>query len=286
MSPRCLTAVLAFVLALVASARGADFLSDNYWDDGRAEFLIYEGTQGRYGVPQPAEVQHIFVREHLNFNFVKADDWRRPGNILVLKLNQVLRVQTGLYVYQQMHSGFWRVENGEYLKWSLTSSDSCGNSWKIGLRASAKAWNVRFETYWDGMEKGDDRVTMPVNGWFYDELPLRVRALDFSAASATLKVPLAPTTIGSKNGSYVFLEATVTHRRESGRIVVEVAHARGKDVFQVDEKFPHLIREWRAWDGGVLTLKHALKVKYWELNQPGAREKAIADPANRIGSVW
>ncbi len=278
-----LASLLSFT-ALALTAR-ADFsptwINDAYWADGKAEFLIYEGTEARYGKPQPAEVIHIFVQENFAPEaLVKADDWGKAGAYPVLKLNQIIRVQTGLYVYQQMHSNFWKQADGSLAKWSLTSNDSCGNTWKIG-EAKAGGWTYRFETYWEGMVKGEETVGAREGAIFYDELPARVRSLDFSQTSPT-KVRMAASVIGSKKDQIEFREATFTHRAEGGRIVVEVAHARGKDTFIVDAKFPHLIREWRAFDGGVLTLKHALKVPYWELNQPGDRERALKDPANQI----
>src|SRR6476646_9337245 len=109
--------------------------NNNYWGDGKAEFNIYEAQIARYGTPRPCEVLHILVREPFDSKqFVKPEGSPRPDTIAVLKLNQILHIPTGLYVYQQMHSSFWRVDNTELLKFSLTSNDSCGNTFKEARR--------------------------------------------------------------------------------------------------------------------------------------------------------
>ena len=89
----------------------------------------------RYGQPRQTEVLHILVREPFELRqMVKPDNWQRPGVIQVLKMNQVLHIPTGLYVYQQMQSNFWRADNARLAKFSLTSNDSCGNTYKEARR--------------------------------------------------------------------------------------------------------------------------------------------------------
>src|SRR6266850_4151139 len=111
-----------FLSAKVAAAQFTPALLQNnsYWGDGKAEFNIYNAQIARYGIPRPCEVLHILVREPFDPNqFVKPEGSPRPETIAVLKLNQILHVPTGLYLYQQMHSTFWRVDNAELLKFSL-----------------------------------------------------------------------------------------------------------------------------------------------------------------------
>ncbi len=278
-------AVLFSFLCIAGFAR-ADFLpgfmNDSYWFDGKAEFNIYEGTIARYGAPQPAEVIHIFVREDFTPEaMVKADQWDRTGTYAVLKLNQILRVRTGVYVYQQMLSSFWTPENARLIKWSLTSNDSCGNTFKIATRPRDRGdtWTYRFDTYWEGQVSGSVEVPSPAGGIFYDELPARVRSIDFTKATDTFTVPLAPTAITSKRGDFPFAPAKISYRKEGAAILVDVDHVRGRDTFVLDAVYPHRMREWRAHDGGVLRLKHSLKLPYWEYNRPGDLERALADPA-------
>src|SRR3954453_12372150 len=109
-------------LALLASTAHAqltnDFIQNNsYWGDGKAEFNIYDAQIVREGAPRPCEVLQVLVREQFDpKQFVKSDKPNQPDAIAVLKLNQILHVPTGLFVYQQMHSAFWRVDNAQLLK--------------------------------------------------------------------------------------------------------------------------------------------------------------------------
>jgi len=154
--------------------------NNSYWGDGKAEFNIYDAQIARYGIPRPCEVLHILVREPFDpKQFVKPEGSPPPEPISVLKLNQILHVQTGLYVYQQMHSNFWRVDNAKLLKFSLTSNDSCGNTFKEARR-NGDQLSYEYHTYWDRMAEGKEDIAQPANGYFYDELPWLVRTIDFS----------------------------------------------------------------------------------------------------------
>jgi hypothetical protein len=255
--------------------------NDSYWGDGKAEFNIYDAQIARYGIPRPTEVLHILVREPMDpKQFVKPDNPTQPEAIQVLKLNQILHVPTGLYVYQQMHSSFWRVDNAQLMKFSLTSNDSCGNTYKEARRDGA-GLAYEYRTYWDGMASGKETVAVPANGYFYDELPLLVRTLDFQKPSVPFEVQLAGTTINSKKDSFVFKPAKLSFKSTEREIDVAVEHAGGTDHFILDRDFPNLLRAWNAADGSKLKMKRSLKVAYWNYNKPGDREKALADPMLR-----
>ena len=273
-------------LLLLATPAFAQFTpgliqNDSYWGDGKAEFNIYDAQVARYGVPRPTEVLHILVRESMDpKQFVKPDNPNQAGAVPVLKLNQILHVPTGLYVYQQMHSNFWRIDNAQLLKFSLTSNDSCGNTFKEGRRESA-GFAYEYRTYWDGMAGGKENVALPANGYFYDELPFLVRTLDFQKPSAPFEVQLAGTTINSKKDNFVFKPAKVSLKSTDREIDVAVEHAGGTDHFILDRDFPNLLRQWNAAAGSRLKMKRSLKVAYWNYNKPGDREKALADPMLR-----
>ena len=283
-----LTRLLCAALLSTAAAR-AQFTSawlhdDAYWGDGKAEFNTYDARQVRYGQPRESEVLHILVREPFaDRELVKAEPGTRGGTYPVIKLNQILHIPTGLYVYQQMHSAFWRADTGALVKATLTSNDSCGNTYKEfralpGLRAIAgRAWRYEWRTYWEGMSAGDSTVRAASSAVFYDELPLRVRTLDFTA-DGTAEFPLAPSIIRSKKDDVTFATARVKWTRSAAAILVEIVHPAGTDRFTLDPARPHLLREWQQADGGLLKLKRSLKIDYWNYNQPGGKERALAQP--------
>lgn len=259
-----------------------DLLQNNsYWGDGKAEFNIYDAQIVRYGQPRPCEVLHILVREPFDpKQLVKPDDWKRPETIAVLKLNQILHVPTGIYVYQQMHSNFWSVDNAQLLKFSLTSNDSCGNTFKEARR-TADQFTYEYHTYWDGMADGKENIALPPNGYFYDELPWRVRTIDFSKPAGEFEVQLAGTSINSKKDIFAFKSAKISFTSTEKTIDVSVQHAAGVDHFLLDHDGPHLLRQWTAADGSRLKMKRNLKLDYWNYNKPGDRERALADPMLR-----
>lgn len=255
--------------------------NDSYWADGKAEFDIYDAQIMREGTPHPCEVLHILVRESFDpKQMIKPDNPNQPGTTQVLKLNQVLHVPSGLSVYQQMHSNFWRVDNAQLLKFSFTSNDGLGNTYKEGRRESP-AFVYEYRTYLGGMAAGTENVAVPPNGYFYDELPWLVRTLDFQKASGTFEIQLAGTVINPKKDSVVFKPAKVSSKSTEREIEVAVEHAGGTDHFILDRDFPNLLRQWNAADGSRLKMKRSLKVAYWNYTKPGDREKALADPMLR-----
>lgn len=275
--------LLLLILATSAFAQFSPALLQNnsYWGGGKAEFNIYDAQIARYGIPRPTEVLHILVREPFDpKQLVKPEGPPRPDALAALKLNQILRVPTGLYVYQQMHSNFWRVDNAQLLKFSLTSSDSCGNTYKEARR-DGDHLVYEYRTYWDGMAAGKENVSVPANGYFYDELPWLVRTIDFSKATGGFEVQLAATTINSKKDGFAFKPARVSHKSTERTIEVAVEHTGGTDRFILDRDGPFLLREWIAADGSRLKMKRSLLVDYWNYNKPGDRERALADPMLR-----
>lgn len=278
--------LLAFIALFVAGQTFAQFTptllqNHSYWGDGKAEFNIYDAQIARYGIPRACEVIHILVREPFDpKQLVKPEGSPRPETIAVLKLNQILHVPTGLYVYQQMHSTFWRVDDAKLLKFSLTSNDSCGNTFKEARR-NGDQFTYEYHTYWDGMAEGKENIVPPANGYFYDELPWLVRTLDFSKATGEFDVQLAGSIINSKRDHIVFKPAKISFKPTEKTLDVAVEHAGGVDHFILDRDGPHLLREWNAADGSRLKLKRNLKVDYWNYNKPGDRERALANPMLR-----
>jgi hypothetical protein len=260
----------------------AAFLQDKYWNDGKAEFNTYDAKIVRYGQPRECEVIHIIVREPFDpKQLVKPDQWDKPGMIQVLKLNQIFHIPTGIYVYQQMHTNFWRIDDGQLVKFTLTSNDSCGNTFKLWRREDNN-YKYTWHTYWDGMASGEENAGIPAGAYFHDELPLRVRTIDFQKSrSGGFDIQLAPTVIKSKKDEIQFAPAKVRYEVADTQISVTVTSPSGADQFILDPKFPHLLRSWKMADGGELKRKSALKIDYWNYHNPGDKERGLGDPKLR-----
>lgn len=256
-----------------------------FWGDGRAEIAIFDATESRYGVVRPAEVRHILVRENFAADErVKADDWRAPGAYPVIKLVQTLNIPVGTYHYDQGHTAFWRVADGALIKFTHATNDSCGLTYKQGdLLPDEATWRYRAFTYWEGMSETDRRVPAPSGALFYDELPFKLRLLDWERAAARadgFSAPLMASVIGSKADQPAWPEASFIVKKSGDTWRVEVRHARGADVFHFDHSSPHALRTWTRWDGSVLSRRQLVRLPYWELNRPGD-ERLLNDTARR-----
>lgn len=263
---------------------------ERYWGDGKAEFNIYDAQEMRYGKPRACEIIHVFVREPFaDRELVKAEPGSKAGTFPVLKLNQILNVPTGLYSYQQMHSAFWRGDSGELIKSTLTSNDGCGNTYKEfralgGLRGLiGRGFSYEWRTYWEGMSAGTQRIAVERGAIFYDELPWRVRTIDFSNKAGAFATAIAPTIIHSKRGSLAFEVSSVEWAVRPDEIAVRVERqfkdGAQRDDFVLEPHHPHRVREWRKADGSTLKLQRSLKLDYWNYNQPGDKERAEAASA-------
>lgn len=274
---------IALIVALAAGSLSAQFTpgllqNDSYWADGKAEFDFYDGRIMRDGQLRQCEVLHIAIREAFDpKQWVKVDDWKKPGVVPVLKLNQILNVPMGMYIHQQMHSIFWRIDNGQLMKWSVTHSDSFGNTFKE-VRRVGEQLAFNWHTYWDGTADGSENITPPADGYFYDELPVRVRTIDFSKPAGEFEVQLAPSVINSKKDTIAFKPAKVSFTATERKIDISIQHAGGTDKFVLDGNFPFLLREWSTADGSQLKLKSSLKADYWNYGKNGDRERALKNP--------
>src|SRR5450755_849727 len=253
------TILFAAVFVGNASAQFTSALIQNnsYWADGKAEFNIYGAEIMRGGIPRPCEVLHILVREPLD-------------SIPVLKLNQILNVPTGLTMQQQMHSSYWRVDNAQLMRFCLTSSDGVANVYKE-LRRNGE--QIAYE--YRGAAAATENITLPANGYFYDELPWLVRTIDFSKPSLPFEIQLAGSVIKAQKDSFEFKPAKVSFKTTEKTIEVNVTHAAGEDRFTLDRDGPYLLREWKAADGSHLKMKRNLKVDYLKYDKPGDRERAL-----------
>ncbi|MBC8011407.1 MAG: hypothetical protein H7067_15090 [Burkholderiales bacterium] len=272
---------LPALLALTATRANASspftdrlLRDETLWGDGKAEYAVFDATERRYGEARETEVRHILVRENFAANErVKADDWREPGAYPVIKLNQIITVPTGSYRYDQGHSSFWRADSGELLKYAHTTSDSCGLTYKQGDRDGPR-WRQRVFAYWQGMSETDTRAEPPPGALFYDELPFKLRLLDWPAIAKTggatrFTAPLMASVIGSKADPLAWQPAAFSVERVDANWRVTVTHARGEDRFVFAAASPHGLLRWERWDGTALTLRHTIRMPYWELHNPG-----------------
>ncbi len=255
-----------------------EWMRHPYWRDGKAEINLYRSTVVKYGQPrQTDDVVHIVVGEsHRPDLLVKADDWRQPGLVPMLKFNQIVEVQTGIYPYRQMLSVFFNRADGRFAKLAMSSQEWCGTSFKEVVHFRGRS-SYRFNTYWDGQGAGSHPVDFPSNMIPRDALPVQLRALHFQPGT-TFPITLLPGQVSSKakppevrTGQLRVLEKTWLEvpagRFETYPVVVTVDGAEDRLWFEAIHP-NRMIR--RATPGGDLhELLKSEKLAYWELNRPG-----------------
>ena len=258
-------------LLVVVSACSADvvwnpaFGTDRLWNDGSAEVSAYEARDVLYGVPRTSRAVLIVVAEDLSpAKLVKADDPQPGKSIRVLKLNHVRSIQTGMYAYEQMLSAFLDAPTLSPVKLSMSSHDWCGNTF-VEWRRDRQALSIR--SYFDAIAD-QDVALRPGDALFYDALPLKLRGLDFvRTRSGTVR--LIETLFTIRPAPSPPREARLEVRAAGTRYRVEVTRGDKRDALEFERDFPHRLVRWERADGGVLTLRSARRVRYWEKNQPG-----------------
>jgi hypothetical protein len=291
--------------AAPAAASNA-FAGSSLWDDGRAEVSAYEASLRRYRIPRKFTAYLIVVKEDFSRKqLVKADPGHDPGDLVtVLKLNQVIHYQTGIYSYHQMASTFYDRPSMDLIKFSLTSFEWCGNSFKEYTRRDGRA-ALHVRTYWDNQAEATYPIPVAPDVVFYDQMPLWIRSLPQTPGTSRA-LRLVPGQIESKGAKPDLRPAVL--RAEAEELIVTPAGtfravrwdlregdgpprdsppgarapepdapgpgAPGRgggavDSFWFDRKFPHVLLAWNGPDGSGYRLKWTRRLAYWELNRPG-----------------
>lgn len=244
-------------------------LMTDWLDQGKAEFTIYDATIVRYGQARQGAVTHIWVKEPWDDRRGIKHGGQGQGDYEVIKLNQIISFPTGMYRYEQMWSGFWKRENAERVKFSLSHHEACGNTFKQ-LRFTGPVARFTWFSYFEEHGDGERKLHLPPETVFYDELPFKLRLLAFRGLSKPITVLLIPTIIHAQSDTMKTSPATILQtRRDQGEIEFEIRHADGADRLTYETKTPFkLLRSERA-DGSSLRLRKSLFTDYWNHNQPG-----------------
>lgn len=255
-----------------------DWMKNSYWFDGKAEINFYDATIMRYGQRrETSEVYQIVVAEkHRTDQRVKADDWRKPNLLPVLKFNFVVNFQTGIYTYHQMASIFFNQESAHVYKMTLTSNEWCGNTFKEYINFDGKIL-LNFNSYFDGTGNGSYELPKQKDLILYDGLPVQLRSLKFQPGKTiSLKLLSRQITNNAQKPevSNAKLEvgkiATLTTKEgEVQAYLVTVHHDRGQDQFWFEAEFPNRMIKWTTYDGSEYLLRATTKLKYWQLNKIG-----------------
>jgi hypothetical protein len=264
----------------VRTAGAGGWAANPIWDDGRAEISAYETVAMRYGAQRPFTSYLIVVKEDFTrAELVKADPGHDPDELLtVLKLNQVIHFQTGIYDYHQMLSVFFDRADMIPVKLSLAHFEWCGNTYKEMTRRGERAV-LTANTYWDGMARAEFDIEFTGRTLLYDELPVWLRSIPWGDKERNWGVSLIPTQISSRADDPQPRRATLKIYPATEEIAIgaEVLQAfrvdldwnQGVDSFRFHAEPPHVMLSWTRSDGGSYRLLWSRRMPYWNLNTPG-----------------
>ncbi|MDY7096279.1 MAG: hypothetical protein SX243_25160 [Acidobacteriota bacterium] len=242
------------------------------WDDGKAEYAVYEVDWARYGDRFPGRALLVLVKEPWAPDLeVKADTPREDG-FDVIKLNHIRDVPTGVYTYHQMASLFWRREGGELQKLASSSAEACGLS--TGFMVGGE---LETRSYFDG--QGQRQQPWPDDALAQDGLPASLRQYVTGPVPETLSI--FPTLL---TGAFPPLQATAWKLSRGEERTVEVPAGSFSAVelrLEQGERFlrytfgteaPHVLLQFEDSQGTEYRLAKVERIPYWAMHDAGDEE--------------
>jgi hypothetical protein len=259
-----------------------------YWKSGLAEISSYDILTDRYGEMRKAEGVLVFVYEEVNADTrIKVESGRTPKGkqVPVLKLNNVLKFNTGIYDYSVMTSVFAGLSGPgvrrpfQPQKVSFSSQEWCGHVYQQVLPTAAGLVS-EIHSYFEA--EGDAKATLPYpegDVFYEDEMPILVRELDgpLMESGATRKIQLVPS-LWERRKRHVPLAFTPAVLAKGSSHVFRL---QGKDVktvpwtlefqgtaytYYVEAAAPRKLLAWKNNKGEKGELKSSIRKTYWELN--------------------
>ena len=283
----CLGVALATVFAERAS--GAPSITTaspafwKVWGDGKAELSGYTTTTTRYGAPREGRVVLIYVTEPMDRrNWIKDDTGDVPVNerVNVLKLNNVLKFQTGIYPYSVMTSVFAPVdalmpERFAPAKIAMSAQEWCGQVYQKVIPAP-EAFASELRSYFHAEGDSDTTVTIPPGTLFEDALLIQLRELDGPFARGKSWAGSIVPSLWSQRKSHAALgPVTATIKREDatreGAPVTRftLKYASVVTTYDVEKAVPRRVLGWTTSGGDEAKLLKTTRLPYWQLNGPG-----------------
>lgn len=254
-----------------------------HWGDGKAELSGYRITTMRYGAKRQGELVLIYVTEPLDRRTLIKDDsgqLPRQQQLQVLKLNQMLRFNTGIYPYSVMTSVFAPVSGygGERFspaKIALSAQEWCGHVYQQ-VRPLEHSFTSSIRSYFSSEGEADDRVTVPAGALYEDALLIQLRELDgpFNGRQDWTG-HLVPSLWRSRKAHVQPTKTRATIRRSTVELEgveatrFELSFDGVTRTIDVQRAFPRRILGWSQSDGEQVSLLETVRLSYWRLNGLG-----------------
>jgi hypothetical protein len=251
------------------------------WSDGRAEMSGYRAAMPRYGQMRLGEITLIYVTEPMDrFTRIKDDDAPDARRVTVLKLNESIRFQTGVYPYSILTSVFAPIdrigiEPFAPAKIVLTAQEWCGSVY-VGLWPEHDGYVEQVQSYFASEGEVRDRVDAPAETLYEDALLIQLRELDGLFASGhDWRGMMVPSLWHNRREHRALRPVAATIARADAAIDAQPVHRftlrYGDYTREIDVEVapPHRVIGWRASDGEDARLLRTARLPYWQLNHNG-----------------
>lgn len=281
--------LLPLVGVAVANSLSGQFVpalleNHSYWGDGKSEIDFYQADSTREGENIQCEAIMIFTPLFVDPNtLAPAGDNKQAGAIPAIRMAHTGTIPRGLAAEPRSIEALWRMDSMSLARLSFTGSDVSGNIAK-SIREKREPNGVSWSYMCDSYAGRGEPQSIPLGGKTivaYEELPLRLRTLDFGKSSGEFEIDLAPSLVSPAKEFGELKPAKITWKVAERTIDVEVQHSLGKDSFTLDSDFPFLLRDWKAWDGTHWKMKNSIRADYRKYLKKGDRERALKDPMLR-----
>jgi hypothetical protein len=253
------------------------------WGDGQAEIAGYRIETSRYGEQRRGTVALIYVTEPMDGRtWIKDDSGQVPDEhrVKVIKLNQALKFQTGIYPYSVMTSVFSPVDgNGRErfapAKISVSAQEWCGHVYAQIHPKGDHFWS-EGHSYFGAEGDSSGRVGTAPLALYEDALLIQLRELDGPFASGgDWSGELIPTMWHTRKAHLPLqpVPATIT-RTDAARNGVPVTRFTVRfgeltRTIDVEKAAPRRVLGWTTSDGEKAELAGSDRLPYWKLNSNG-----------------
>ncbi len=275
--------LLITVLFLFEEGHSSDFYG--YWGDGRAEISSYDIKVPQYQEMRSGRAVLIYVTEDLNKETsIKAESLIPEDDVIyVMKLNHIIRFNTGIYDYSVMSSVFSDVV-GTYWPFALrkvtmTSQDWCGHTFDEVI-INANNIKGRINSYFERDSLTTYSIPVSSNFLSGDGLLIRIRELNGEWLKPDQRVPISlfPSLWGirlrglERKINDATLIKGLAENIEVGSEVFSthkwtLTYGKIWQKYWVEREYPHRIVAWQFSDGEKAALIETERLSYWLLNQ-------------------
>lgn len=257
------------------------------WYDGNAEISVYDLNESRYGEMRRGKRVMVSVTEPMRLSTYIKPDVRLEASqkIDVIKLNDVLKFNTGIYDYSVMTSVFSSVDDTRdipglsAMKVSFSAQEWCGNVFEI-LKRRDNRYEGRLYSYFESDGEPVHRVPFQGRTEPEDNLWLMVRELKgpLLEAGEKLEITIIPSSWKRRKvHEPIKTYPAVISKERSGKIRTRAGRYPsnlftwsypGQTVrVWVEAEYPHRILKWEESDGSGGILAATSREPYWKQNR-------------------